>query len=417
VLIIIKDNSLKFIDNINSMRIISGPITKINLIKNSFLLMLIGLLFFNDSELYVKYSNVLIFLFIVTGSFYIIKFNSFKVNIFLISYLFLGFLSLVSILYSVDRELSLIKSISLILIFAFIFILYNILKLKFDIEEIMSYIINVSVFFSVYLLIDFLLNFDVNFYWKYRLGAKLANPNTIGLILSTSYLFSLYKFINTKKKFYIIFLLILLLTVLLTGSRKSIGLIFVSSIFLPFLNLNLSVNKIIRFSFITTLFVSILILLYANNAYFRYQVVRRFENTLSRGSNFDSESDQLRYNMLIKGVNIFFDSPLFGHGADTYKHFSENYFNKKIYSHNNYIELLVGTGLFGLFLFYLPIFLVFLKLFMYIRISNNKLLIYTLLIYIFLNIFLLSFLTVLYYDKFTLIILTIISFFVDNYSK
>jgi len=399
------------------MHLFSSSITKMNLLKISFFLMLIGLFFFNDSELYVKYSNISITLFLIIGIFYIIKFNSFKLNIFLLSYLLLGILSIISIIYSVDPELSLIKSFSLVFIFAFIFILYNVFKIKFDIEEIINYIVIAGVFFSVYLLIDFLLNLDVNFYWKYRLGNNFANPNTIGLILSTIYLLSLYKYFKNKKKYYLFFLLLFLITVLFTGSRKSIGLIFLYSLLLSLLNFKLSIKKFIRYSLLTSLLITLLLFLYSNNAYFRYQVIRRFENTFNSGSNFDRESDELRYNMLINGLHIFFDSPLYGHGADTYKHFSEIYFNRKTYSHNNYIELLVGTGLFGLFLFYLPIFLVFLKLFMYIRISNNKLLIYTLLIYIFLNIFLLSFLTVLYYDKFTLIILTIISFFVDNYSK
>jgi O-antigen ligase len=54
-------------------------------------------------------------------------------------------------------------------------------------------------------------------------------------------------------------------------------------------------------------------------------------------------SDQVRLDMIEKGIGLFMDKPLVGHGFDSYR-FLAGY---GTYSHNDWVEMLVGVGVIG----------------------------------------------------------------------
>lgn len=67
------------------------------------------------------------------------------------------------------------------------------------------------------------------------------------------------------------------------------------------------------------------------------------------------QSFETRAEMILRGVELFAESPIWGHGNEGFRVLS-GFFT---YSHNNYIELLVNYGMLGSFLFYIPFILVF----------------------------------------------------------
>ena len=62
-----------------------------------------------------------------------------------------------------------------------------------------------------------------DFYKITRYGDKLGNVNEIGMIIGISATFC-FSFFRKRKYGYLMFLLIMIITILLTGSRKSLFL-------------------------------------------------------------------------------------------------------------------------------------------------------------------------------------------------
>lgn len=59
-----------------------------------------------------------------------------------------------------------------------------------------------------------------------------------------------------------------------------------------------------------------------------------------------------RHRLISLGIEWFKSSPIFGYGMYTYMALSSSYFTYAWYAHNNYIEVLVGTGIIGLLTYY-----------------------------------------------------------------
>lgn len=76
-----------------------------------------------------------------------------------------------------------------------------------------------------------------------------------------------------------------------------------------------------------------------------------------------NESAYLRMYYLRKAINIIKQYPLTGIGIDNSKYYLyPPLSNIGTYSHNNYIETLLNGGIFSFFLYYTPLFIIFLKL-------------------------------------------------------
>ena len=56
--------------------------------------------------------------------------------------------------------------------------------------------------------------------------------------------------------------------------------------------------------------------------------------------------------MVSAGIEFFKERPLHGYGLDNYRVLLNHNYGIDAYAHNNYIELLVGQGIIGLFIFY-----------------------------------------------------------------
>lgn len=63
-------------------------------------------------------------------------------------------------------------------------------------------------------------------------------------------------------------------------------------------------------------------------------------------------SIQNRETYILKGLQFFFESPIWGHGENAFSELILPYVGRRAYSHNNYIELLTNYGLIGFIWFY-----------------------------------------------------------------
>lgn len=187
---------------------------------------------------------------------------------------------------------------------------------------------------------------------EYRVGNLLGNENAIGLFLSTGILCGLMFFIKSKKAIIkasmILVMLILGSMMLLTGSRKSLAFAIIGIILLVLFGYRKAkLGK--RFSALIWLVAALAAIYIAITTLPIFSTIYERLTLLLDGffgGDTAYETDQIRKMMVQKGLEAFYEKPLFGHGAG----YSYTLFGT--YSHNNFVELLMCYGLVGFCLYY-----------------------------------------------------------------
>jgi len=111
-----------------------------------------------------------------------------------------------------------------------------------------------------------------------------------------------------------------------------------------------------------------------------------FESAIEGTSSYGSTGERITF--IKEGIEFFSHNPFLGSGINTFMVMDKTHH----YSHNNYIELLVGMGLVGFFIYYMLHIMIFIKI---NRINNaNKmkvLLILSLIIFLVMDMTLVSY--------------------------
>jgi O-antigen ligase len=197
-------------------------------------------------------------------------------------------------------------------------------------------------------------------------GENGLNPNGYGVLLNIAILLSIYELlvrnskINIKLK--IIVYVICISTIILSsyqiivwlGSRQNQLWLLITFIGVTLFS-NVSNSKVLRFILGGCITVTLIWMLY--NFYSMSLHADRILSpiyALLEGQNFSS-SDNVRLNMMQKGLDLFLNKPVFGYGHDGFR-FNSGY---GVYSHNLYVEILVNYGVMGFICFFaFPIFVV-----------------------------------------------------------
>lgn len=193
-----------------------------------------------------------------------------------------------------------------------------------------------------------------------RFGNQLGNVNAIGLILTISAVFSFYSGLSSKNKVYLIFAIILSIFVLLTGSRKSLILLVFSIASLALL-MSTNVKRFFKFSSLSALIMIIIFYLINNNQFFYNIIGTRFEDLIDllfNRSLVDDESIIVRQDMIVNGIQWFKQNPLIGFGLDNYRILYGSLRGEYTYSHNNFVEILVSSGIIGFIIYHLSLLIV-----------------------------------------------------------
>lgn len=182
------------------------------------------------------------------------------------------------------------------------------------------------------------------------------NANFVGSILLYALMFDLEHYLTEKRKSSLIRCGIYLLGILLTGSRKGIVSAGVVLFLLPMLDIfqkrRAVFYKVLRYIFIGGLICAVgLVMLFKIPALYEIagqRVEAMLAGIVSAGAETDSS---LEYrDMFIDYAKMYFhQSPVVGIGIDNFKYvnFIEGY-----YAHNNYWEILTGSGIIGGCIYY-----------------------------------------------------------------
>lgn len=186
-----------------------------------------------------------------------------------------------------------------------------------------------------------------------RVGTELGNANTVGMSYAYAVLFSLFMLINGKGRrakniLYVLTILVCSVFTLLTGSKKAFLLLGLGVVVIFFL------KKEYRYAFLKksllVLFgiglLAILINMVRNVEMFRTINLRLDELILLFTSGSGNESDSVRVSLIKGGLEVFGSYPILGRGT------AASYYYFGAYTHNNYVEILMDTGIVGFIVFY-----------------------------------------------------------------
>ncbi len=336
-------------------------ITLNNIIYCLIFLYVLSIYLFTYRAGYNTLSNALAFL-VVISIWIKILLTSKKIHfntVLLFQILFIVF-CLITYFYAINPSVVISKVKTLLLIFLVMFTLVNFIDTFDKLRKVILYFVAAGFITSIYILVT------SDFSNITRYGSQLGNQNAIGMNLGISSIFCFYIILSEKKFLYSILHLPMIACILLTGSRKALIFIVLNIIvILFFINKN-SLSKLVKFVIASICVLLVVYYLIFNIPIF-YQIIgERVENLFSflSGEGTGEASLNNRVEMIKYGMKFFYDNPILGYGIDNYR-----FLYGGTYSHNNFVELLVGTGAIGFSLFYTTQIIAVMNL---IRSSRNK---------------------------------------------
>ena len=187
--------------------------------------------------------------------------------------------------------------------------------------------------------------------FKVRLGDSIGvNSNALAYNACIAAAFIYSRNLKSKKFADKLLLVFLFITVLFTGSRK--GIFFFTFIIIFMFIFTKKSKKIALYLIIALLLIGLMYMLIIKVPVFYNLIGYRVENiiNLMKTGETDEASLLTRTNMIEVAWEKIEKNPLTGYGLDSFRNWNPN----KIYSHNNYIELLFSVGVIGIIFWYLP---------------------------------------------------------------
>ena len=188
-----------------------------------------------------------------------------------------------------------------------------------------------------------------------RLPSTYLNSNTLGILAATTITIALYEVLRSKFRISDFLCIFCVVIIAASGSRKAMVDMVFGCIAIYFL-LNQEKRFARRILGILAGIVLIIVFLYIVYSFQLFAGVnQRIQYMINMivGSGEVDHSALMRQSLFEIGMQQFHKTPLFGMGIDNTRFLSRAYLNYDYYLHNNYVELLAGSGLIGTFLFYI----------------------------------------------------------------
>jgi len=250
---------------------------------------------------------------------------------------------------ALDKALALktIKTLVSILVFISIFSLH--INHRHTTERIISYILYSGLFASLYILANYSRAGSI------RLGAVLGNQNNMAMIIGSSLIFAYYRVLFEKKYSCILYGLPMSVFIVLSGSRRAVIFVVTGIAVMTFLKYRKDYKKLLKFG-AAGLAMLVLFYILTMNVPMLYKIIGiRFEHVFDfiAGRPITNEqSIPKREYMFRLGLEMFAEKPVLGHGINNYRVMLEQKKGWHTYSHNNFIEIIFGTGLLGALTYY-----------------------------------------------------------------
>ena len=320
-----------------------------------FAYLLVYYIFDADTEK-VKYSEIILLLFMGLEFLNILKTKKIKYYIPIIIVFAFAFYCFLSNFWAINSELAIDKSKTLFILAVFLLITYNFFSNIENAENILLKIIMYAgIIFSIYIIMYYGIS---EYFGKLirgeRIGAEINNVNAIGLQTSISIIIAIFYGLYENNKGYFLLSIIPLIVSLGTGSRKVIILIVVGLVLLFILKREEKIDmvsitkKVLIFIIVSLTFVYIAKVPMFSTVFERFQMSI---NSITGQGKVDN-STQTRATFIKAGIDQFFKTPILGIGIGNSGYITEQATGWFTYLHNNYVELLATTGIIGFCLYY-----------------------------------------------------------------
>lgn len=327
------------------------------------------------------------------------------INKVLISFIGFVLISVASSLWAINSDIAMNKSKTMILLLILMLSLINYIDSLNKIEKILKYFIYSGIILS------FLVLKNVNITEITRFGSEFGNVNVVGLNLATSAILSIYFILSKNKVRYYLYTVFLIGILILTGSRKAILLVIISSIIMMILKGKKNFYQLTKYILICCLMV-FLITYSIFEIPILYQIAgKRVQASIDyfNGTGTKEQSMNERMDMIKFGKERINDKPFKGYGLDNYRLLYAKGGGRDTYSHNNYIELLIGVGILGTTMYYITHVVALHRVLVFCKRGNRA---YMLLGYAFISV-IISYLIIgyslVYYDSKSFVILLAVS--------
>ena len=280
--------------------------------------------------------------------------GEFKIYTVSVIYAVFSFLCFVSYFYSIDPNRSLERIISVPLLFMLLCAGLNYFSREDNLQKFMVMYVGSALIACVYLF------FTEDIFSGGVVGWAINNTNIVGTRFAFAVVFMVYFLLRRVKWWKLLISAVLVIFLFLTASRSSVIIMSVSVAVLIIVTFKQRGKNIIGALLIITALLALFIYLIFRVEFFYNIIGVRMEGALSlvQTGQGDSSSTK-RLNLMRFGWKAFKEHPFFGQGLNTFLIGTKQVIGAQLYSHNNYLELLVGVGIVGALSYYmLPLTLV-----------------------------------------------------------
>ena len=295
---------------------------------------------------YLQYPVILLLLvFILFG-------NKIRISIFISWFLCFVLFSIVSLLWSVTIDSVSFSTIAYMIKALLLFFFLS--NRKISINWLSLVIVGINVINAIILLV----NIDLTAAVVYRariqhpvIGGVVWGINSVCPMIAEGICISVFLLFNVKKillkLLHVLLITIQLIPILILGSRQSVFIVALFFLFYIILDDSLRIRLKPR-TIILLVGIAVLTVVLLSNELLSITFVSRIKDSI----NGENASDKERLGLIQIGLEFFTDRPLFGHGLETF-HFLMGW--ESGYSHNTFVEILVGLGSVGFILFHIYI--------------------------------------------------------------
>lgn len=182
-------------------------------------------------------------------------------------------------------------------------------------------------------------------------SGNAVNVNSVALIMAFSFSYFLFMYFKKRNLLFLLGALVGFVVIFLLGSRKTI-LSMLLCVILIFVKLNKK-SKVEIIGLLVVFFICASIFIPAEYLEFVFNRIFSLDTSSAQYAAVDTSGDEERVDLLIKGFDFFTQYPLFGHGYYGFSYLYECETGISRYSHNNFIETLVGGGIVAFILYYM----------------------------------------------------------------
>ncbi len=189
---------------------------------------------------------------------------------------------------------------------------------------------------------------SISYYSLFGMQVVSVGPNIIAYFSAVSFIFATYYYFKNRKLRYLLLDFLFVFTILATGSRKGL-LILVLGFFL-LLNVIFKRNKKIIYFTIAFFLCSLMFYVIRTIPQLYETVGSRMDELLNLVLNKDVSDPSIltRMRLIDIGYTIYLQNPVFGYGLDAFRLIGP----WKIVTDNNYLEILISSGIIGFIIYY-----------------------------------------------------------------